>query len=308
MGWFGKGDWGLKILSIILAVVLWVYVSNELNPTKDKEFKAVPVEVRGVGQNLAVSEMPGTVNVRVQANQNLIADLDVRSIEVFVDLSRVRPGETVVPVQVKAPGGVKVTDLRPQQVPVKIEPMAEKQVPVQVNYLNSPGEGYKLLAVKATPDEVIIRGPKSLIDRVAAVSVDIQLKNREKSFGETLPVKVIDETGNFREERFVTRTPSLVDVFVTIVPDLPERKAGVIPQITGTPAAGYTVQTVAIEPEELTITGEPELINNIQSVNTLPVNINGAKEDVYTEVGPDLPHGVSADRQSLRVLVKIGRD
>ncbi|MBU7006883.1 CdaR family protein [Phosphitispora fastidiosa] len=308
MGWFGKGDWGLKILSVILAVVLWVYVSNELNPTKYKEFKAVPVEVKGVGQNLAVSEMPGTVNVRVQANQNLIADLDVRSIEVYVDLTRVKPGETVVPVRVKAPTGVKVADLRPRQMPVKIESMAEKQVLVQASYLNSPKEGYKLLAVKTKPDEVIIRGPKSVIDRVTAVSIDIQLKDREKSFGETLPIKVVDDTGNFREERFVTRTPSVVDVFITIVPDLPVRKVKVNPQITGTPAAGYTVLTTVIEPEELNITGEPEAINGIDRVSTQPVNISGAKEDVYTEVGPDLPQGVSADRQSLRVLVKIGPD
>ncbi|WP_418791502.1 YbbR-like domain-containing protein [Phosphitispora sp. TUW77] len=308
MRWFEKGDLGLKVLSIALAFVLWVYVSNELNPTKNKEFKAVPVEVKGVGQNLAVSEMPGTVNVQVQANQNVIAELDVQSIEVFIDLSSIESGETVVPVQVKVPEGVKVVDLRPQQVRVNIESMAQKQVPVQVSYLNSLKNGYKLLGVKTTPDEVIIKGPKSVIDQVTAVGVDIQLKDREKSFGETLPIKLVNDKGSFNDEPFVASSPSVVEVFVTLAPDLPVRKVGVTPQITGTPAAGYTVLTTVIEPEEITITGQLELIDGIESVTTLPVNISKAKEDFYTEVGPDLPQGVSADRQFLRVLVKIGRN
>lgn len=303
-----KGDWGLKILSVLLAVVLWVYVSNELNPTKNREFKAIPVETRGVGQNLAVSELPGSVSVRVQGNQNVIAELDVRAIEVFVDLSKVSPGKVMVPVQVRVPSGIKVMDLRPQQVSVKLEQMAEKQVPVNARYTDASEKNYKVLTVRTKPDEVIVRGPASVIDTVNYVAVDIKLKNRFQSFGETLPVKVKDETGNSLEERLVKRTPEVVDVFVSIVPDLPAKKVRLVPRVIGEPANGYEVTNIEIEPQEITITGEQDLINTIDRVLTSAVNIEGVREDMFIETAPELPQGVTADRQSLRVLVKIGQE
>lgn len=43
-----KRDWGLKLLSAALAVILWVYVTNELNPTKEQEYKNLAVDMRGI--------------------------------------------------------------------------------------------------------------------------------------------------------------------------------------------------------------------------------------------------------------------
>ncbi|PKM80494.1 MAG: hypothetical protein CVU89_13155 [Firmicutes bacterium HGW-Firmicutes-14] len=302
---FGIGRWGLKVLSLLLAVVLWVYVSNEINPTKQREFKAIPVETRGIGQNLAVSELPASVNIRVQANQSIIAELDVRSIDVFVDLSRAKPGKSKVPVQFRVPQGVKVTDLRPQEVSVTIEAVAEKQVPVEVHFTGEPAEGYTMLGVRTKPDEIIIRGPKSIIDTVDFASVEIGLQDRNKSFGEIVPVKVSNSSGEFMEERIVMRTPSTIDFLVTIVPDMPTKKIRVVPHVTGQPDRGYTVTGTLAEPGDLVITGEPDVIQGITEVYTQPVDITGAKEDIYVETEPVLPQGVMADRQYLRVLVKI---
>jgi len=46
MNSFIKGHWGLKLLSLLLAVVMWVYVSNDQTTTVEQEFKAVPVDIR----------------------------------------------------------------------------------------------------------------------------------------------------------------------------------------------------------------------------------------------------------------------
>ncbi len=305
MGRFGMGNWSLKVLSLILAVVLWVYVSNELNPTKEQEYKAVPVETRAIGSNLAVTGPPDSVNVKVQANQSVLAKLNPRSIEVFVNLSKAKPGKIVVPVQVKVPAGVKVTDLRPQEVSVTLEPLVEKQVPLKVRSLDTPAKGYRVLAYELKPNQVILRGSKSIIDRIDFASADINLKNRDKSFSATVPVKVIDNQGNFVEQALVKRTPTVVDILVSIVPDMPFKTVQVVPRLIGEPAAGYIIQMTEVDPRELIITGDQNLINSISQVYSQPVDITGAKNDVYIDAAPDLPEDVTANRQSLRVLVKI---
>ncbi len=302
---FSQGNWGIKILSLVLAVVLWVYVSYEKNPTKGQEFKDIPIETRGVGANLAVSQLPGSASVRVQANQDVLVNLSPRSIDVFVDLSGARPGRVTAPVQVKVPDGVKVTDLRPRDIQVTIEALAEKQVPVSVRTDGPPQNGYRVLDIKTKPDEIVLRGPKTVLARVESAHIDVLLKGRNRTFRETVPVIVTDEQGDFLEERLVNKIPPLVDIMVSIVPDMPSKRVRVIPQINGQPAKGYVVTMIAVEPDELIITGSQELLETIGPVPTRAVDIQGAKEDVYLDVEPELPQGILSNMQSLKLLVKI---
>lgn len=303
-----KGNWGLKLLSLLLAVVMWVYVSNDQTTTTEQEFKAVPVEIRGLAPNLAVSEMPGNVAVRVQADQNIITELNYRSIEAYVDLAAIQAGKAIVPVQVKVPTGVKVVDLRPPEVTVTLEPMATKQVPVQIRSLSRPENGYKVLGMQAKPDEVILRGPRSVLNRIDQVSVEVDLKNRSQSFGGALPVKVSDSAGRLLDEGAVKRSPEIADVLVSIGPELPSKSVKIIPDIVGEPAKGYTVTMTSIDPADLVITGEDKVINRLSKLITKPIDVTGAQKDLALQAEPVLPWGVIANRQSVRILVKIGRE
>ena len=303
-----KGNWGLKLLSPLLAVVMWVYVSNDQTTTTEQEFKAVPVEIRGLAPNLAASEIPGNVTVRVQADQNIITELNYRSIEAYIDLAAIKAGKAIVPVQVKVPAGVKVVDLRPPEVTVTLEPMATKQVPVQIRSLSKPENGYKVLGMQAKPDQVIVRGPRSILNRIDQVSVEVDLRNRSQSFGGALPVRVSDTTGGLLDEGAVKRSPEIADVVVSIGPDLPSKAVKIIPVIVGEPAKGYTITMTSIDPADLVITGEDKIIAGFSELNTKPIDVTGARKDLAVNAEPVLPLGVTANRQAVRVLVKIGQE
>ncbi|HWI54377.1 MAG TPA: CdaR family protein [Desulfobacteria bacterium] len=303
-----KGDRGLKVLSLLVAVVLWVYVSNELNPTKEREFRDVGVDIRGVASNLAVSEMPGSVRVRVKASQDVISGLNAGSIEVFADLKNVKMGKNLIPLEVQAPAGVQVVDLKPQQATIKVEPLAEKQVPIKVRFKESPSKGYKVGTVQTKPDDVIVRGPKSIVDGVSFAVVDIDITNKQKSFGETVPDRVTNDLGTIIEEGLIKRIPPMVDVFVSIVPDLPSKKVPVIPLLTGEPSPGHAVTMTVIDPPELVVTGKYDILEGVSQIATKAIDITGAQSDLYIDIAPDMPSGVVANRQSLKVLIKIGKE
>lgn len=308
MNSFTKSNWGLKLLSLLLAVVMWVYVSNDQSTTTEQEFKAVPVDVRGMAANLAVSEIPGNVTVRVQANQNMIAELTSRSVEAYVDLDAVGAGRSVVPVQVKVPTGVKVVDLRPPEVTVTLEPMITKQVPLRIRTSSIPENGYKVLGMQAKPEEVILRGPRSILNRIDQVSVEVDLKNRSQSFGGTLPIRVNDNTGRLLDEGTVQRSPEIAEMLVSIGPDLPSKAVKIVPDIVGEPAKGFTVTMTSIDPANLVVTGAEKVITNLTELVTKPIDVAGAQKDLVVNIEPVLPTGVTANRQSVRLLVQIGRE
>jgi len=302
---FVRGNWGLKLLSLLMAIVLWVYVANEQNPPQEREFKAVAVETRGLGRDMTVLQVPGTVNIRVQASRNVVTELSLRSVEAYIDLSGAKPGRKTVPVIVKVPPDVKVTGLTPKEVAVTLDVLKEKQVPVKASYTGKPAEGYKVLTIRPTPDEVILRGPQSILDTIMSAGVDVILRGKTKTFGETVPVKLTDRSGNFLEEGVIKRTPQVVNVTVTIVEDKYSKTVQVTPEITGNPAEGFVVTETVLEPATLVITGDRKLVEGLTQVATQPVDISNAVADVNKDVTPILPTGVIADRQSVRVLVKL---
>lgn len=306
MNSFTKGNWGLKLLSILLAVVMWVYVSNDQATTTEHEFKAVPVNVRGLTGNLVVSEAPGKVTVRVQAEQNMIAKLTPRSVEAYVDLDAVKAGRSVVPVQVKVPTGVKVVDLRPPEVTVVLEPIVTKQVAVKIQATSVPAEGLKVLGMQVKPEVVVLRGRQSILNQVDEVFVEVDLQNRSQTFGESLPVRVSDTEGRLLEEAAVQRTPQSVNLLVTIGPGLLSKTVKVVPEIIGEPAKGYAVTLTSIDPADLVITGESDVISLLTEVRTNPVDVTGADKDLTVDAELMLPQGVTANRQLIRVVVKIG--
>ncbi|HWJ03552.1 MAG TPA: CdaR family protein, partial [Verrucomicrobiae bacterium] len=213
-----------------------------------------------------------------------------------------------IPLEVQVPSGVKVVDLRPQQATIRIEPLSEKQVPVKVRFEDSPAKGYKVGAVQTKPDVIIVRGPKSIVDGVSFAVVDISIANKQKSFSETVPDRVADELGTIIEERLIKRIPSMVDVFVSIVPDLPSKKVPVIPVLTGEPGLGYAVTMTVIDPPELTVTGPTDVLERISQISTKAIDITGAQSDLYIDIAPETPPGVVANRQSLKVLIRIGKE
>lgn len=303
-----KGNRGLKVLSLLVAVVLWIYVSNELNPIKEREFKDVGVDLRGIASNLAVSELPGSVRIRVQASQDIISELTPGSIEVFADLKNVKKGRSLIPLEVQVPSGVKVVDLKPQRVAITVESLAEKQVPVKVRYEDSMDKGYKVGTVQTKPDKIIVRGPDSIVDGVTFAAIDIDIANKQKSFSEIVPIRVTDNLGTIIDDGLIKGTPPMVDVFVSIVPDLPSKKVPVIPVLTGEPSLGHAVTMTAVDPSELILTANPDILAEINQVSTKAIDITGAQSDLYIDIAPELPPGVDANRQSLKVLIRIGKE
>lgn len=299
--------WLMRIISILLAVFLWIYVTNELNPTKEQVLRQIPIETRGLETGLVVGDMPDNVSLRVQGNQNVMADLTGKSVEVWVDLNGVREGNALVPVQVKLPAGVRLMDISPGKVTVQIERIVEKHVRVKVETTSRPADGYRQMKPAAKPSQVVIKGPESVLAAVDAAAARVDMQGRTGNVLETVPVQLIDRQGRVVDNPGVAVVPGQVEVFVPVVNELPSKTVPVRVTVTGIPAEGQVVGEVIPEPRTVTVTGRREVLDGIREIATEAVDVTGAKEDVFKTVRPVLPAGVASPAApEVRVLVKIG--
>lgn len=176
MSWM-RSDVSLKIASVVLAVVLWMYLNSEAETVQAFQ---VPLEVVDVPAGLALTgNLPETVEVRVRASESALLGLSPGRFTARVRMARARRGPMVVPLTpeiVRAPFGVDVLSLDPPQLDLMLEELIAREVPIVASIEGVPAVGYELHAHTLTPDTATIEGPESVVRQAAEVltqTVDI---------------------------------------------------------------------------------------------------------------------------------------
>jgi YbbR domain-containing protein len=161
-------DWSLKLLSLAIALVLWLLVTGQNQPVTAH----VNVQLNFIRPpSLEISnDPPRTVDVMLTGSRNKLDDLTSLDLVATVDISDQRAGERVLRLadkaQISLPQGVKVDGFQPSAVPVRLEPIIERQVPIDPKLEGKPVEGYEVYSARPNKGLVTLRGPES---RVAAL-------------------------------------------------------------------------------------------------------------------------------------------
>jgi YbbR domain-containing protein len=166
-------DFGWKLIALALAAMLWVYAVSE--PTLSS-FVTVPVQFKNLPEDLAISsEVIESVHLEVRGPASELRAMgEHRDNAVVLDMSVVRPGErtfTIGERDVILPRGTRMVRAIPSQLRFEFEPVARREVPVEVR-LGSPQAGYEVAGCEAWPPALTIVGPQSRVARVRAVATD----------------------------------------------------------------------------------------------------------------------------------------
>ena len=163
-------NWHIKLLSLALAAILWIYVDN----LKAKEmFFSIPLEVKNVpAHHMVANDLPAAVKVVLKGKESSLALVNEDILKAYVDLekrARARSRDVVRVDKASLPRGVTVKEINPAAVEAEIEIVSRKNVKVvPVIYEDAPF-GYQLEDVEVEPIEVEIEGPVSLVNGIASV-------------------------------------------------------------------------------------------------------------------------------------------
>jgi YbbR domain-containing protein len=172
-------NWGIKLLSLILSVSLWFYVTSK---GKTEMTLTVPLELRNIPQNTAVvGNVAGSLEVRVQGQERALRDITIgKKVYGSLDLSLARIGENTVPISpddIRRPSGVTVMHISRSEVKVRLEPLVRKTFRLKPVLYGLPAAGYQVRKISITPTRIIAEGPESVIktlERLQTMPIDIQ--------------------------------------------------------------------------------------------------------------------------------------
>jgi YbbR domain-containing protein len=282
-------NWPLKLAAIGLATLLY----GGLVLSQDAQTFAGPIQIQYTSpEGMWVDPLPPVTSVRYFAP----ADTDRPGQDTFrasVDLSGLpqSAGTYNVPVQVTSVNPqIQVLGVTPQVVQVTLDPLITKIVPVAIN-TGQPPDDVEVGAQQAEPSTVTITGQQSIVDQVVAARADVVIQESGLNIDQDVILVPVDQLGNPRSPVRVTPTTSRIRVQVLTEPDT--RTIPINPVTTGTPATGFELATVTVEPQAVLVEGDADALASIAGLDTQPLSISGLSEETSFDTDLDMPSDVA---------------
>ncbi len=164
---------GLKLLSVGLALSLWLYVTyrgqSEIVVDAPIEFKNVPKGMEILKQNVK------KVSLNVRGHERMLMSLRPMDVRVTVDLTGAKTGEDTYNIDknsVVIPRSVQVLRIDPASVKVTLDESATKKVVVKPYLAGNPEKGFRVTSAVVEPSSVVIEGASSEISKIAFLRTD----------------------------------------------------------------------------------------------------------------------------------------
>lgn len=304
---YTRFEWWLpKLLCLIAACALWVYVMNEQNPQVENTY-TVPVETRNLDRSLVATNVPSTVKVKVRMSRSDMIYMRSDNIKAYVDLTGITDGDYPnTPIHVSVPGDESVVSVTPKTFDLNVDTYAVKTLPANVQIFGTPETNFSVESKKVTPDTITIAGSSAMIAKADRAVVSVNIAGKEKSFTEFDSVNILDADGNTVTGLDIM--PSQVKVAVKMKE---ATKLGNLPiriDTKGEPAKGYKVGRITITPSVATITAPISFFSSNKTLDLDPIDVTGASSDIHQVVNVNVPSGGSVAVPKATVVVEIDKD
>jgi YbbR domain-containing protein len=286
------------LLAFILSVTVWISAATAADPVTQRWFGPVPIEL--IGQDpglLLVSDPPSQVRVALVGLESVLDRLAVGQtpVRAVVDLSGLAAGAHTVLVQVSvvSPQLANVVEYSPQNIEIELEAIASQTFPIRLIQRGDVAVGFQAETPVLNQRTVTVTGPQSAVSRVEEVRAILDLNRAMESIERQINLVAVD--GAEGTVTGVNLSPSQVTVQLGVSQRGGYRNVVVKVVISGQVARGYRVTNISVFPPAVTVfSPDPRLIEALPGyVETAPLDLDNARDDINLFQPLDLPPGVS---------------
>jgi len=300
----------LKLVSLVIAVLVWAWRSSESNPEEERKFPSLAVRWENLARDLTVVTEPPPIEVVLRGPRRTLDRLQTESrVQPTVDLQEItQPAWRSVPVEVDVPDNVTVRSMTPDQVEVEIDQYETDIKPVRADFRDTaPPEGYLYQPPQLSSETAQVRGPRKLVSRVAYVAAEVDLNQRVADFSGLARLRPMDSGG--QPLKGVESYPREVTVTVAIERIEEQRTMKVVAPLVNEPSAGFAVQVVIVDPREVQVQGSAGGLAKLgEALTTTPIDLTDARATFSKRMPLVLTPGVVAEPDRVTVKVVIGPD
>ena len=278
-----ESKWLNILMSVLLAVLFWMYVRAELDPAQTSWFYHVPVEITGSSvltrQGLTVANLSqSTVDLRIEGPVSVLDSLSRsrKDLSVTLDVSKCTEGENKLvytpnwPVNINTES-ITTIDRDPETITVTVEKLYTSSFNVEFQLKGTVADGYQAGTAAINPETVVVSGPAEQVSRVKKVVAVLETENLDQRFAGDLPLVLLDENGEQITDAEVTLdSPTAYVVLpVVVVKDVPLT-------VNFQPGGGATIDdiTYEINPKSLMVSGAESDMESLNEISLGSVDLS----------------------------------
>lgn len=289
-------------VAIILSIVAWLSVTYQTDPPQQVFIENVPLVVDELRPGfLLMSEIPNTVNVQIQTTRDRIGEISATNLRASISLEDLEAGEHRVPIMVEIPDqSSQLLWVKPTNINLLVEPEVTQvfRPTVKILDMGSLPIGYSLSEISLSPQTINVIGPKSQIEKIREVRVELELKNRKADFQEAIVPRIISTDG---DELHLMMNPESILVGVPIQQNFFTKEVSIWADINSSSLPkGYEIRSINIVPSSVTLSGDRASIDGVGDfLSTAPVSLVNVFDSLVIQVPLITPEG-------LRILGETG--
>jgi YbbR domain-containing protein len=216
---------GLKFVSLVLACILWWYVSAPRREEIRERIVTASLSLVDVPRGLVITtpDIASSVSVRVRGRKSDLRALASQSLEASAELSSItKPGEVEITIRsqhINVPDEIEVVSISPSKIRFRVEQLRQSAVPIRPFLEGTPPGGYLVGQATAEPQLALVSGPVSQVVNLAEVTTErIIMTGRTGTFVQN--VAVVSDSPLVRVISPLT-TQVTVPVLAEVGPTLP---------------------------------------------------------------------------------------
>ncbi len=303
---------GIKILSVLAAIIIWILVANVDDYMVTKTITGVQVSTLNEDSITELDKVyeldgDGEVTIIVKGQRSIVEELTAQDFTATVDLSQLSLTNAVQvivePVKESYKSALTITCPN-NMISVTLEDRMEQQIAVTIQVEGEPKDGYAVGTKSTSPNMVTISGAESIVKRVKTVQVSVDVSGASDDVSVVAKLTYLNEDGDKLSSKKINANVDSVDATVEIVRT---KEVPVSVETVGTVASGYSLVDVKYQPTTIMIAGKDDALSGIDELEIHDVRITGISEDeeITVNVSDYLPDGVTVADDTEQIAIQI---
>lgn len=301
-----KNNTKIKLISLLSALVLWLYVMTVEDPVETRTFSDIPVTIT----NMSVLEERG---LTIYPKEELLADISIRAnlsslrpinrdnIYIYGRLDDPKEGKNVVYLQANLPERVNKYDIKPNVITLDLEKVVNEKRSISVDVEGEPK--INIDNIETNKKTVDVSGPRTLVNRVTSIKATLDASDKYKDFSTKLKLVPVDANGD------AVKGVKLDDNFVVATVKFLQEKVVPVKLVFDDSVSNQSnLENYSINPKDITIEGKKEALDNINGINTKPITANDLKSNNSIDVALDIPKDVKIKNNISSIKLNINKN
>ncbi len=304
-----KSDLTLKIFALLIAILMWSYVMNEVNPEIVRQYPNIDLEFSNIesldkeGLKL-MSPQESKVAVKIAGKKSDMDSFSSKNIKALVDLSGYTEGQMKVPVKVSLDNqmnSIQIVDYEPKEVMITFDKFVTVEKNITVRTTGQLPNTYVLDDIVIKPETVLLKGPRSYTKEVAEVLAYIDLEGKKANGKTTAQIRVLDDQGN--DLVGIEKDPKTVSANINIKR---AKEVKIQPKLNKALPEGMSVNDIIVSPSKIQLKGD-ESVLDLGYIETTEVDVDKLLENKPIKVDLLLPKNIEKLNPKENITVALNK-